>query len=46
VDVKTNSSNISGNFNNSGAATDILLHWISPGYAWDGTIYIDDVQSN
>lgn len=35
---------ISGNFSNSGAATDISIHFIAPGYAWDGTIYVDDVK--
>jgi len=34
---------ISGTFSDSGPATDILIDILAPGYAWDGTIYIDDL---
>jgi hypothetical protein len=31
-------------FSGSGAATDIDINFLAPGYAWDGTVYIDDVK--
>jgi hypothetical protein len=35
---------IEGTFSSSGAATDITIGFLAPGYSWDGIVYIDDVK--
>ena len=35
---------ISGTFSEAGNATDIEIDFLAPGYAWDGTVYIDDLK--
>jgi len=35
---------ISGTFSESGPATEITIGFLAPGYAWDGTVYIDDLK--
>jgi len=35
---------INGTFDASGPATDIQINILAPGYAWDGTYYIDDLS--
>jgi hypothetical protein len=35
---------VSLTFSAAGPATDIYVNFLAPGYAWDGTVYIDDVK--